>query len=223
MKKIHGKHQETYFYRIGSESRYGLQLGKAMNTAKKKIIIGISGASGSIYGIRLLEVLRKLDIETHLVVSKSAQITIACETPFSPDQVREMADYFYSPADISARISSGSFRTMGMVVAPCSIRTMGELASGVTSSLLTRAADVILKERKKLVLMLRETPLHSLHLRHMASLADAGAVIAPPVPAFYSNPQTLDDIINHTVGRVLDLFDIEHDLVKRWQGVSRES
>lgn len=184
-----------------------------------RLIVGISGASGAIYGIRLLEALKRLPVETHLVISRTAQITIACETEYSLEQVHALADIVHSVGDLSASISSGSFKTLGMVVAPCSMRCMGEIASSVTSTLLTRAADVVLKERRKLVLMVRETPLHSIHLRHMAELSDSGAIIAPPVPAFYNRPKTLDDIINHTVGRVLDLFDIEHSLVTRWEGV----
>lgn len=182
------------------------------------IIIGISGASGAIYGVRLLQVLKTLPIETHLVVSKSAQVTLACETDISLNDVHAMADVVHSVSDLSASISSGSFKTAGMVIAPCSMRTLGEIASGVTTTLLTRAADVVLKERRRLVLMVRETPLHSVHLRNMATLSDMGAVIAPPVPAFYNRPQTLENMIDHSVGRVLDLFEIEHGLVTRWQG-----
>jgi 4-hydroxy-3-polyprenylbenzoate decarboxylase len=159
-----------------------------------------------------------VDIETHLVMSKAAELTLACETDFKREEVRAMAHHRYNVTDIAAAISSGSFRTIGMVVIPCSIRTMSEIATGVTSNLLTRAADVVLKERRRLVLVVRETPLHALHLRTMASLAEAGAVIAPPMPGFYARPKTVEDVINHTVGRVLDLFDIETELVKRWRG-----
>ena len=183
-----------------------------------RLIVGISGASGTVYGVRLLEILRQAEIETHLVMSKSAEMTLAYETDLKPKDVRALASVHYPNSDIGAAISSGSFPTMGMVIAPCSIRTMSEIATGVTSSLLSRAADVVLKEKRKLVLAVRETPLHGNHLRAMASLSDIGAVIAPIVPAFYTRPKTLDDIINHTVGRLLDLFGIETKPVKRWEG-----
>lgn len=185
----------------------------------KRIIVGISGASGAIYGIELLKALREAQVETHLVVSKTAQITIAHETDYSLPQVHKLADHFYSPADLSACISSGSFKTEGMIVAPCSMKTLAEIATGNSTTMLTRAADVILKERRKLVLMVRETPLHSIHLKNMLTLSDMGVIIAPPVPAFYSKPQSLDDMVKHTVGRVLDLFDIDTKRVKRWEGV----
>ncbi len=188
--------------------------------ACEHLIIGISGASGAIYGIRLLEILKQAGITTHLVMSKSAQITIACETDYSVEQVRALAGVYYSSQDMAARISSGSFKTRGMIIAPCSMRSMGEIASCATSSLLTRAADVVLKEQRKLVLMVRETPLHAIHLEQMQRLAQAGAIIAPPVPAFYNRPNSLNDMINHSVGRVLDLFDIPHDLVRRWDGAT---
>jgi flavin prenyltransferase len=183
-----------------------------------RLIVGISGASGAILGARMLEVLRTVDVEVHLVMSKAAELTLACETDLKRDQLRALAHTTYGITDIAAAISSGSFRTMGMVIIPCSIRTMSEIASGVTSNLLTRAADVVLKERRRLVLVVRETPLHALHLRTMASLAEAGAIIAPPMPGFYALPKSVDDIVNHTVGRVLDLFDIDAGLVKRWRG-----
>src|ERR1700727_308061 len=173
-----------------------------------RLIVGISGASGTGYGVRLLEMLRKAGIETHLVMSKSAEMTLAYETDLKPKDVRALASVNYPAADIGAAISSGSFPTMGMIVAPCSIRTMSEIATGVTSSLLSRAADVVLKEKRRLVLALRETPLHVGHLRTMTALAEMGAIIAPIVPAFYNRPQTVDDIVNHTAGRLLDLFDI---------------
>jgi 4-hydroxy-3-polyprenylbenzoate decarboxylase len=181
------------------------------------IIVGISGASGVIYGIRMLEVLRDLDIETHLVLSKSGEITIAHETDRKIADVKALATEVHPQADIGASISSGSFRTRGMIVAPCSIRSMSEIATGVTSGLLTRAADVVLKERRRLVLMVRETPLHTGHLRTMASLSEMGAIVAPPVPAFYARPQSLEEMVDHTVGRMLDLFEIETSLVKRWK------
>ena len=187
-------------------------------THSKRLIIGISGASGAIYGVRLLEMLRRAEIESHLVMSKSAEMTLAYETDFKPKDVRALASVNYPVSDIGAAISSGSFPTMGMIIAPCSIRTMSEIATGVTSSLLSRAADVVLKEKRRLVLALRETPLHGGHLRSMTTLADIGAVIAPIVPAFYNRPQSIDDIVNHTCGRLLDLFDIDTGMVKRWKG-----
>ncbi len=185
----------------------------------KRIIIGISGASGAIYGVTLLRALKEAGVETHLVISKTAQITIAHETPYSLPQIHALADHYYSAADLSGAIASGSFKTCGMIVAPCSMRSLAEIATGVTTTLLTRAADVVLKERRKLVLMVRETPLHSIHLRNMLALSDMGAIIAPPVPAFYQKPESLDDMVAHTTGRVLDLFDIEAGLVTRWAGV----
>ena len=188
----------------------------------RRLVIGISGASGTIYGIRMLELLRKTDIETHLVMSKSAEMTMVYETKYTPKDIRALASVNHPPADIGASISSGSFPTMGMIVAPCSIRTMSEIASGVTSSLLSRAADVVLKEKRRLVLAVRETPLHVGHLRTLTTLAEIGAVVAPIVPAFYNKPKSVDDIINHTVGRLLDFFDIETKLVKRWKGGPEE-
>jgi 4-hydroxy-3-polyprenylbenzoate decarboxylase len=186
-------------------------------THPKRLIIGISGASGTIYGVRLLEILRKAEIETHLVMSKSAEMTMAYETDIKPKDVRALAAVHYPVSDIGAAISSGSFPTLGMIIAPCSIRTMSEIATGVTSSLLSRAADVVLKEKRRLVLAVRETPLHGGHLRTMTTLADIGAVIAPIVPAFYNRPQSVDDIINHTCGRLLDLVGIDTGTVKRWK------
>jgi 4-hydroxy-3-polyprenylbenzoate decarboxylase len=188
----------------------------------KRLIIGISGASGTIYGVRLLEMLRKAEFETHLVMSKSAEMTLAYETDVKPRDVRALAAVHYPVSDIGAAISSGSFPTMGMIIAPCSIRTMSEIATGVTSSLLSRAADVVLKEKRRLVLAVRETPLHGGHLRTMTTLADIGAVIAPIVPAFYNRPRTVDDIVNHTCGRLLDLFGIDTGTVKRWKGGPEE-
>ena len=188
----------------------------------RRLIIGISGASGTVYGIRMLELLRDTDIETHLVMSKSAELTLAYETDLKTKDIRALARVNHANTDIGASISSGSFPTMGMVVAPCSIKTMSEIATGVTSSLLSRAADVVLKERRRLVLAVRETPLHGGHLRTMTQLADMGAIIAPVMPAFYNRPRTVDDIINHTVGRLLDLFGIDTKAVKRWQGGREE-
>ncbi len=189
-----------------------------MAKAAARLIVGISGASGTIYGVRLLELLRKAEVETHLVMSRSAEMTLAYETDIKPKDVRALASVHYAVTDVGAAISSGSFPTMGMIIAPCSIRSMSEIASGVTASLLSRAADVVLKEKRRLVLAIRETPLHVGHLRSMTVLAEIGAVIAPIVPAFYNRPQSVDDIINHTCGRLLDLFGIDTGIVKRWKG-----
>ena len=189
-----------------------------MATEPRRLVVGISGASGVIYGVRMLELLRDTDVETHLVMSKSAELTLAYETEFKPKEVKALASVNHPASDIGAAISSGSFPTIGMVIVPCSIRTMSEIATGVTSSLVSRAADVVLKEKRRLVLALRETPLHGGHLRTMTTLADIGAVVAPIVPAFYAKPKTVDDIINHTVGRLLDFFGIETKVVRRWQG-----
>jgi flavin prenyltransferase len=182
----------------------------------RRLIVGISGASGVIYGVRLLELLRPLPIETHLVITRAAEVALAVETDLKPAAVRALADVAHAIGDIAAPISSGSFRTMGMVVAPCSIRSMAEIASGVTTTLLSRAADVALKERRRLVLLVRETPLHTGHLRTMTALSEMGAVIAPPVPAFYAKPQSLAEMIDQTLGRVLDLFGLETGRVRRW-------
>lgn len=185
-------------------------------TDPKRLIVGISGASGVIYGIRLLEACRPLPIETHLVMSRTAEVTLAHETDLKVSDVRRLADVAYKIDDLAGAISSGSFRTMGMVVVPCSMRSLGEIAHGISSNLLTRAADVVLKEHRRLVLVARETPIHTIHLRNMTTLSEMGAIIAPPVPAFYNKPKSLDDIVNHTVGRVLDLFDLDTGTVKRW-------
>jgi 4-hydroxy-3-polyprenylbenzoate decarboxylase len=189
-----------------------------MAKAAARLIVGISGASGTIYGVRILELLRKAGVETHLVMSRSAEMTLAYETDIKPKDVRALASVHYAVTDIGAAISSGSFPTMGMIIAPCSIRTMSEIANGVTASLLSRAADVVLKEKRRLVLAIRETPLHVGHLRSMTVLAEIGAVIAPIVPAFYNRPRSVDDIVNHTCGRLLDLFGIDTGIVKRWKG-----
>jgi len=181
-----------------------------------RLIVGISGASGVIYGARLLELLQPQPVETHLVISRSAEVTLALETDLKPAAVRARADIVHAIGDMAAPISSGSFKTIGMVVAPCSIRSMSEIASGVTTTLLTRAADVVLKERRRLVLIVRETPLHTGHLRTMTALSEMGAVIAPPVPAFYAKPLTLAEMIDQTLGRVLDLFGLEIPGVRRW-------
>ena len=188
----------------------------------KRLIVGISGASGIIYGVRMLEVLRKAGIETHLIMTKAAELTLAYETDLKTKDVRALASHFHALSDVGASISSGSFPTMGMVVVPCSVRSMSEIAAGTTGTLLSRAADVVLKERRRLVLAFRETPIHSGHIRTMAEVTEMGAIIAPIVPAFYNRPKTLDDVINHTVGRLLDLFGIETKLVKRWKGGPEE-
>ncbi len=183
---------------------------------EQRLIVGISGASGVIYGIRMLETLRDMPVETHLVISKAAEVTLAYETDMKIAAVRELADVTYPESDIAAAISSGSFKTLGMVIAPCSVRSMSEITVGTTASLLTRAADVVLKERRRLVVMVRETPLHTGHLRTMTALSEMGAIIAPPLPALYAKPKTLDDVINHSVGRVLDLFGLDTGKVRRW-------
>jgi 4-hydroxy-3-polyprenylbenzoate decarboxylase len=184
--------------------------------AQRRLIVGISGASGVIYGLRLLQLLRNAGVETHLVMSKTAELTFAYETSLKIADVRSAAHTNYDIDDMAASIASGSFRAMGMIVAPCSIRSMSEIATGVTTKLLSRAADVTLKERRRLVLMVRETPLHTGHLRTMAALSEMGAIIAPPVPAFYARPDTIEEMVDHTVGRVLDLFDIDVGIVRRW-------
>ncbi len=188
-----------------------------MADPKQRLIVGISGASGVIYGVRLLEALQTMPVETHLVMTRTAEVTLAHETDLKVAAVRKLADVAYKIDDLAAAISSGSFRTMGMVVVPCSMRSLGEIAHGLSSNLLTRAADVILKERKRLVLVARETPLTAIHLRNMLTLSEMGAIVAPPVPAFYNRPRSLDDVVNHTVGRVLDLFGLDTGKVKRWR------
>ena len=190
--------------------------------ATSPLIVGISGASGAIYGVRLLEALHANKIPAHLVVSKSAALTLKEEMGLAIEKVRALAHATYQNTDIGAAISSGSFKTRGMIIIPCSIRTLSDIAYGTTDSLLSRAADVTLKERRRLVLVVREAPLHAGHLRSMLAATEAGAIIVPPVPAFYPRPQTIDDIVNHTVGRCLDLFDIDVGLVKRWRAESGE-
>lgn len=183
------------------------------------IIIGITGATGTVYGIRLLEVLAPIkDIETHLVISEAGKKTIAHETLLSLDDIRKLASYSYDIDNIEAPISSGSFFWDGMVVAPCTIKTMSALANSYSENLLVRAGDVTLKENRKLVLLVRETPLHLGHLRNMARLSEMGAIIMPPMPAFYHQPQTVQDIVDHTVGKVLDILNIKHNLFRRWSG-----
>lgn len=189
----------------------------------QRMIVGISGASGAVYGIEMLKALREAGVETHLVITRAAQITIAHETAYSLPQVHQLADHVHSAQDMAASISSGSFKTLGMVVAPCSMRSLAEIATGNTTTLLSRAADVVLKERRRLVLMARETPLHSVHLRNMLAVSDMGGIIAPPVPAFYNKPGNLEQLVAHSVGRVLDLFDVPHRLVDRWNGISAEA
>jgi flavin prenyltransferase len=184
--------------------------------AHPRLIVGISGASGAIYGARLLELLRPLPVETHLVMSRSAEMTLALETDLKSAELKSRADVVHAVGDLAAPISSGSFPTLGMIIAPCSVRSMSEIASGVTTTLLTRAADVVLKERRRLVLLVRETPLHTGHLRTMTALSEMGAVIAPPVPAFYAKPRSLEEMIDQTLGRALDLFGIEAGTVRRW-------
>ena len=183
---------------------------------RPRLIIGISGASGARYGVRLLELLRDMPVETHLVMSRAAEMTVAAELDLKPATVAALADHHYKPADVGAPISSGSFRTLGMIVAPCSVRSMAEIATGATSTLLTRAADVCLKERRRLVLMVRETPLHAGHLRTMTQLSELGAIVAPPVPALYARPASIDEMIDHTLGRMLDLFGLDSGTVRRW-------
>jgi 4-hydroxy-3-polyprenylbenzoate decarboxylase len=188
----------------------------------KKIIIGMSGASGLIYGIRLLEVLKTdAQVETHLVMTASARLNISLETDWQADAVIALADKVHSVKDLAASIASGSFRTDGMIVAPCSMKTLSAIVNSYADNLLTRAADVMLKERRRLVLMPRETPLHAGHCELLLKACQIGAIVAPPMPALYARPKTIDDMINHNVGRVLDLFDIESGLVKRWQGAAQ--
>jgi 4-hydroxy-3-polyprenylbenzoate decarboxylase len=185
----------------------------------KRIVVGISGASGVIYGIRLLEVLKDLGVETHLVMSPAARMTIIAETKYTVESVEKLASKVYKFSDISASISSGSFETEGMVVIPCSMHTLGALASGVADSLLSRAAEVTMKERRTLIVVPRETPLSLIHIENMARLSRAGAIIVPAMPAFYFKPKNIDDVVDHLVGKVLDLLKLEHTLFKRWKGM----
>ncbi len=190
-----------------------------MSMSPRRLIIGISGASGAAYGLSALELSRAAGIETHLVVSRSALLTLHQELGLQKADLEGRADVIHSVADVGATIASGSFRTMGMLIAPCSVKTMSEIATGVTSSLMSRAADVVLKERRRLVLMLRETPLHLGHLETMTRLTQMGAIIMPPVPAFYTKPQSLEEVVTHSTARALDLFDIDTGAVKRWGGL----
>jgi 4-hydroxy-3-polyprenylbenzoate decarboxylase len=192
-----------------------------LDPKRPRIIVGITGASGAIYGVRLLELLKGSRIEAHVIISKAAKITIAYETHLKVSEIESLATVVHPIDDIAAACSSGSFQTLGMIIAPCSIKTMSEIAAGTTSNLISRAADVALKERRRVVLLLRETPLHIGHIRSMAAVTEAGAIVYPPVPAFYSRPQTLEEMVDHTLGRVLDLFDLEVGFVKRWSGEKR--
>jgi 4-hydroxy-3-polyprenylbenzoate decarboxylase len=185
---------------------------------KKRLVVGISGATGIVYGIRLLEVLREAEVETHLVITRPGLMTLGYETDITREALFALADHVYAPNDMGAAISSGSLLTLGMVIAPCAVKSAAEIATGATQTLLTRAADVTLKEHRRLVLMVRESPLHTGHLRTLAEASDIGAIIMPPMPAFYPKPETIEDMVDHTIGRVLDLFAIEHSLSKRWTG-----
>ncbi|BDW11297.1 flavin prenyltransferase UbiX [Polynucleobacter sp. SHI8] len=191
-------------------------------TNPQRLIVGISGASGIIYGIRILQTLADSDVETHLVMSESARLTLSSESNMNVKEVEALATEVHHIKNIGATIASGSFKTMGMVIAPCSIRSLSEISWGMTTSLLSRAADVVLKERRRLVLLVRETPLHAGHLKTMLQATENGAIIMPPVPAFYAQPETIDEMVNHTVGRCLDLFDIDTKLTKRWEGIGKK-
>ena len=210
------RHDGVFFRRLRRRNTVDRVLRSMTAKQPKRMIVGISGASGIVYGVRLLQALRDAEIETHLVMTKAAQVTLAHEMSMKVADVQALAGVVHRIEDIGASISSGSFQTMGMIIAPCSIRSLSEIATGVTSNLLTRAADVVLKERRRLVLMVRETPLHLGHLRSMAQVTEMGAVVMPPVPAFYARPQTIDDIVAHSVGRALDVFEIDNALVRRW-------
>lgn len=189
---------------------------------KKKIIVGIAGASGVIYGVRMLEVLKDCDIETHLIISEAGKLNIRIETDYDVDEVLSMADFTYRNKDIAASVASGSFLTEGMVVAPCTVKTLSGIANSYNENLLIRSADVQLKEKRKVALLFRETPLHKGHLRLLTLAADMGAHIVPPVPSFYHHPKTLDDIINQSIGKVLDYMGIEHNLFKRWDNTEHD-
>ena len=189
--------------------------------ASMRLIVGLSGASGVIYGIRLLEVLKEIsDVETHVIISNGGKLNIGIETDWSYKEVEALADVVYSDSNLAATVSSGSFMTNGMVIVPCSMKTLAGIVTSYADTLMVRAADVILKEHRRLVLVPRETPLHAGHCKLLHEAAQNGAIIAPPMPAFYNLPQTLDDIINHTVGRILDLFGLESGLVTRWEGAN---
>lgn len=189
-----------------------------MRNEDHRLVVAITGASGTIYGIRLLEALRETPVETHLVITEWARRTMAIETDHRPQDVLRLADRVYRENNLAAAIASGSFLTRGMVIAPCSMKTLSGIASGAADNLVTRAADVTLKEQRKLVLAVRESPLHAIHLENMLRAARAGAVIAPPMPSFYARPETIQDLVDHTAGRLLDHFGIDHELVHRWGG-----
>lgn len=189
------------------------------DAAPQRIVVGISGASGAAYGVRALDALQALEIESHLVVSRAAALTLSSELGLTLADLASRATHVHRVQDVGATIASGSFKTLGMLIAPCSVRTMSEIATGVTASLLTRAADVTLKERRPLVLMVRETPLHLGHLRTMTALAEMGATIAPPLPALYAGPQTIEEMIDQSVGRALDLFGLDWSATRRWSGL----
>lgn len=191
--------------------------------SKPRLIVGVTGASGAVYGLTALRLCRELGVETHLVVSRAGVMALKEETGLTLDGVHVQADFAYKVGDVGAAIASGTFRSLGMLIAPCSVRTFSEIATGVTTSLLTRAADVVLKEKRRLVLMVRESPLHLGHLRSLAQLAEMGAVIAPPVPAFYTQPQSLEDLVAQSVGRALDLFDLDWAGTRRWRGMTSDS
>ncbi len=199
------------------------RLGRARNCAPDRLIVGISGATGIVYGIRALQMAREAGVETHLVVSRAGEMTRAYETEYSREELFALADHVYPIGDVGAPISSGSFRTMGMLIAPCSVRTLAEVATGVSSTLLTRAADVVLKERRRLVMMVREAPLHIGHIRNMLTVSEMGAIVTPPVPAFYTRPRTVQDIVDHSVARALECFGIEvADMVRWGEGIPIE-
>lgn len=190
--------------------------------APRRLIVGITGATGIVFGIRALEVLREMDIETHLVVSRAGEITRAYETKVSKDDLHALADHVHPTNDVGASIASGSFKTMGMLIAPCSVRTLAEVATGVTTTLLTRAAEVVLKERRKLVMMVREAPLHAGHIKNMLAVTEMGGIIHPPVPAFYQQPQTIADLVDHALARALDCFDVDMPGTQRWGEAARD-
>ncbi len=187
------------------------------------LIVGVAGSSGSIYAVRLLEALADTPVTTHLIMTKPAEMTLVHETDLKPADIRAMADHVYPIGDVGAVPASGSFRTSGMVIAPCSMKTLAEIATGMSSNLLTRAADVTLKERRRLVLMVRETPLHQAHLRNMLTVTEMGGIVAPPLPAFYARPKSVLEMVDHSVGRVLDLIGIDNELAPRWERLRRES
>src|ERR1700674_2028091 len=216
-----GTQRDSDFMLFRPGRRSAVQTGSAlMNLPPRRLIVGITGASGAVYGVRLLRLLAATDIDTHLVMSRSAKVTLTQELDIGVAEVSALAKVVHQVDNIGASISSGSFKTMGMVIAPCSMRSLAEITSGVTSSLVTRAADVVLRERRRLVLLVREAPLHLGHLRSMTAATEMGAIVYPPVPAFYARPENLEQMVDHTLGRVLDLFDIETRAVSRWGGLN---